>query len=322
MVSAKAFSNLRQDFRRWLRLDKEKTNEYIFESGELMQNPTSQRELEIVPIQENLPKLQDSEQPLEPGLLDISGPDNEDGPAAYQSQEEDTSIAAEIYSEPNMCTNIYIYDHLIFGIGYPYTVPEIIDSIFDMIPWPIWEPPCLRDELESDGNAYVDNPPRPLPFFLKSCGQKLFDGFVEVQPGSFQHLKTRLRELSGGRGTSNKMQGGIFSQLLYSIFISIKQALEKSLSLKPNTNTSLPLHSLHSTLQQQHSNNQEVLHLLLCIDKGEYWTRLYQIRLENIDKDHNLFLFLRNQYFKNRKLGSWITLRSIKTLSLIRIGLD
>lgn len=69
----------------------------------------------------------------------------------------------------------------------------------------------------------------------------------------------------------------------------------------------------------QDAPNQEVLHLLLCIDKGETLTRLHQERLPGMNGDKELFSFLRESYRKHRKFTSRFTLRSVKGLSLARV---
>lgn len=80
--------------------------------------------------------------------------------------------------------------------------------------------------------------------------------------------------------------------------------------------------STRSSQVPQHgpvASGQEVLHLLLCIDKGETLTRLHQERLHEINGDKELFSSLRKWYSEHRKLSSWLTLRSVKSLSLARV---
>lgn len=160
---------------------------------------------------------------------------------------------------------------------------------------------------------------------IKSCGQALFDDFVEVEPGALQALQTRLQELNGTEradqedyhSLQNRVK--IIRERLSALGTRINRGVKQIGITIDRRNSALPLHRLNTEPQHGPASDQKILHLLLCIDKGEFWTRLYQERLQCIGEDRELFQFLREQYYKHRNLMSWFTLRGVKTVSLARV---
>jgi hypothetical protein len=155
-------------------------------------------------------------------------------------------------------------------------------------------------------------------------GHALFDDFVEVKPGSLQALETRLQELSG-TDNPNQHERSSLQQHFQAIHEWYQLRLWKQ--IRNRGNNVLPTHHRPNTQPRQEPANdqeianapQEILHLLMCIDKGVFSTRLYQEQLQGIGEDRELFEFLREQYFKHRNFASWFTLQGVKTLSLTRV---
>lgn len=160
------------------------------------------------------------------------------------------------------------------------------------------------------------------------CGQKLFDDFVENSPGSLDVLRARLQRLNTTEAPTQRHENS-FQQRIQTIQQSlrifgawIKQGVVQALTTTNGGNGGLPLHTLSTQSQQNSTNEQEVLHLLMCIDTGEFSTQLYQSRLQRVTNDDELFRFLRDRCVKHRNYASWFTLRTIRSLSLTRFKVD
>lgn len=72
--------------------------------------------------------------------------------------------------------------------------------------------------------------------------------------------------------------------------------------------------------QSQLPATQDTQHLLMCIDQNETWTGLYQPCIRNVMDDRQLLQLLRYQYHRSRFRLSWLTLRSVKRISLTRVS--
>ncbi|KAH7010126.1 hypothetical protein EDB80DRAFT_868648 [Ilyonectria destructans] len=146
------------------------------------------------------------------------------------------------------------------------------------------------------------------------CGQKLFDDFVETRPGSLGVLLARLQEQNTTEAPTQRQENS-FQQRIQTIYQSlhtlgtwIKQSVVQALPTMNGGSSELPLHTLSTQSQQHSTNDQEVLHLLMCIDTGEFSTQLYQNRLQRVTNDGELFQFLRDHCVKHRNYASWFTL--------------
>ncbi|KAM6506766.1 hypothetical protein FALCPG4_018595 [Fusarium falciforme] len=203
--------------------------------------------------------------------------------------------------------------HPVVRTGFPSTLPELVDTVFHTFS-PILEPAVPLGKTRIRWKC--------------RCGENLFDDFVEVKPGSLEALQARLREMNGTQYSNQERNNSAWQQvqilcgLLNHISAWIRHGVMHMVAIGDQNANSLPLHSLNQHSQQESMQNQRVLHLLLCIDKGETLTRLYQERLQGVSGDAELFLFLRYQYYKHRKFASWFTLRSVRNLSLARFKVD
>jgi hypothetical protein len=65
----------------------------------------------------------------------------------------------------------------------------------------------------------------------------------------------------------------------------------------------------------------DVLHLLCCIRNGETATILHQGRILHARTDKQLFVFLNEVYLKKKSVMSWLSLRYLSKLLLMRVGL-
>lgn len=157
---------------------------------------------------------------------------------------------------------------------------------------------------------------------------QLFDDFIELKPGAVSALERELREQNKENQVQRLSQaargvGNLFSQTLTTLSTWSSQ-FNKTTSLLPNSNM---LNSTQAGNQAQsnpyHLNqpgNQNILHLMLCVDKGLSGAPLFQERLADITTDRQLFMFLRSEYAKKWHPGFWLTLRTIETLSLTRVS--
>ncbi|KAH6883913.1 hypothetical protein B0T10DRAFT_494029 [Thelonectria olida] len=240
---------------------------------------------------------------------------HEDDELDYQDWEDEVNVSHPVVMTGKPETVIYCVavTSLTNETGLPSTLPELVDTIFHTIS-PISEPAVPLGKTRIRWQC--------------RCGENLFDDFVEVKPGSLMALQARLREMNGThdsnqeRDNSAQQQVLILRRSLSSVGAWIRHGVMRIVAIGDQGANSLPLHSLSPQSQQDSLQNQEVLHLLLCIDKGESLTRLYQERLQGVSGDGELFLFLRYQYYKHRNFASWFTLRCVRNLSLSRFKVD
>ncbi|KAH7239676.1 hypothetical protein B0J15DRAFT_553636 [Fusarium solani] len=228
-----------------------------------------------------------------------------DGDQHHKSEQKSCSVGGNsLKSHPNNAPSVAV-------TRSSSTLPELVDIIFHKLA-PIFEPPVPLGKTRVRWKC--------------SCGDDLFDDFTETKLGSLDALRTRISE--GHRTRSSGQQKSKFnSQSVLSLpetFTGWVKQLTKLLRGKRNQPTNSPLLTLNSQIPQRDGSQpgQEVLHLLLCIDKGESLTRLHQDRLCSINGDKDLFAFLRICYHKHRKFTSWFTLRSVKSVSLTRFKVD
>lgn len=127
-----------------------------------------------------------------------------------------------------------------------------------------------------------------------------------------------LRKSAGGQ-QDNTQPGQASSNTLSTISSSIKATTGKIFGSfkRPDKNSSLPLHAVNSTRIMP--RDQELLYILLCMKHETPGTSLHQKRVEQFNTDRELFIFLQSQYLKIRKGTAWLTLRSIKGMSLCRV---
>ncbi|KAJ3457769.1 hypothetical protein MRS44_014910 [Fusarium solani] len=159
-----------------------------------------------------------------------------------------------------------------------------------------------------------------------SCGKQLFDDFSSSTPESLQALQQNLQNpnLSPDEGQHSgtfSNQGSTGRSDLawpWSTFIP-GNGFNKFLGRKKEEATTLPMHT-HPRISQPVVSTTP--YLLMCIDRGRYFTGLYQHVLQNVEDDTQLFQFLRDNVSQHRGISSWLTFRSVSAISLTRFEAD
>lgn len=174
-----------------------------------------------------------------------------------------------------------------------------------------------------------------LPAFLKpnlkiqSCGQDLFDDFVELRPGALKALEDRLNQgnkhsvQQHSRGTFEGNTAWTLSGLQSRIATCFRGILIPS-SEPSDSNDRLPVHNPHSDSKiSQPSRPKQpshILYILFCIDNDKNGTKLQHERVEHIQSDRPLFLLLREVYSRKRNvLRSMLSMRTVKSVNLVKV---
>jgi len=211
----------------------------------------------------------------------------------------------------------------------PKSLPLLLDLISEKLLFFYSEPPLpdgqVRVRWKCVGSP-VEKRQRTVTNPAKTCGTRLFDDFVELEPGSLGELQGWLQQSSPDEesgemdqttpglsmGPSIKQVIGFFRRVLVTVpdRRGNTQAIGESTFTAPAP-PPIPLEPLNPLLR-----------LLFCIHQGETGLRLHQERLTGVDSDRQLLRFLRAEYNKHRKITSWLTLRSVVGLSLSRVCLS
>lgn len=166
---------------------------------------------------------------------------------------------------------------------------------------------------------------------VKTCGQSLFDDFIELEPGALAKLQGRLEGRDDSQdadphdthviqGIQDLIRNGgrKFQVFLRSAINSIGHGIKILIQTGKNLDTELRKLAVSSG-QSPLPSTQITPHLLMCIDRGYTWTGLHQECVRSLTDDRQLFKFLRCQYFKSRTSVSRVTFRSVKKISLSRV---
>jgi len=160
---------------------------------------------------------------------------------------------------------------------------------------------------------------------MHQCGNRMFDDYVELDPGAAAELGTALQKrytLSGHSGAGGKATSRFIQQILG---VFRQQDVDQQ---QPGPDAELGEHELQTPSGSAPITNaevpgsetgipeQEALRLLLCVDDGRAKTTLEQEVLQNINDDRELFTYLRKQYYRKR---DWFSLRSVGALSLAQV---
>lgn len=155
----------------------------------------------------------------------------------------------------------------------------------------------------------------------------LFDDFFELKPGGLQALQSRLQyqDTTGSDGGHTTSTVKRFTEPLRACFCELAKWASAAIFRtsryrnRDNAIDELPSYQGNATTGPEARNRK---YLLMCIDKGQTFTGLYQPPLSDIDDDKQLCLFLRDEYYKHRKTPSWFTMRDVKSLSLCRVCIE
>ncbi|KAI0418825.1 hypothetical protein F5X98DRAFT_336425 [Xylaria grammica] len=184
------------------------------------------------------------------------------------------------------------------------SLPILIDRIFDLFT-------SLREP--------------PVPYGKKrvrwtcQCGTRLFDDFVELKPGAIENLEAELREYgSTGRFEVLKQLGRLLAAGIKTwITLPFSRSRLKKSNAAPMP---LPLHTTNAQTPSTAPSSGSNLRLLLCIEKGQFETKLHQKIVDGCSNDKEVFRFLHGEYHNYRKFRTWFTLRGISQLSLTRVS--
>lgn len=155
---------------------------------------------------------------------------------------------------------------------------------------------------------------------------ELFDDFKELEADSIRRLEEDLRV---SRGPGVRRRGVIVETLkgakdiAYVVYDGVGRLMHNMMKGQISLRRSNVNNRQRPTAPTQTSSiNMSVQcgpHILLCIDNGSLMTTLFQERLGLIDTDQHLFVFLKSKYYEYKPIKSWLTLRSLKQVSLTRV---
>lgn len=153
---------------------------------------------------------------------------------------------------------------------------------------------------------------------------RLYDDFVELQPGALARLKDQLDQseqaLRGPNGSSESTRE-LISYLLSSLLGSAGKFFSRGW---PRSSTELPFHRppkntiiVEGTQAQQET---EIIYFLLCINNSRYGTRLYHESVSDIETDKGTFTLLRSTITRKRnRLLSFLSVRTVTRISLSKV---
>ncbi|KAH7116191.1 hypothetical protein B0J11DRAFT_443760 [Dendryphion nanum] len=158
------------------------------------------------------------------------------------------------------------------------------------------------------------------------CGKSGFFDVIEHEPGGALDLGSRI-EYATGRSplpVSDSQNHVDLQMFIHGIRVWVQDAFRKwrRLSQTPT----LPRHSTHpttATSSEPPPVQQESLHIMTCVQKGRYGKIVFQDRIETIDNDRKLFLFLKEQLARRRgRLTSILSLRTMQGIFFIKFRLS
>lgn len=190
---------------------------------------------------------------------------------------------------------------------FTQTLPILIDSLFEHLANLLPESPVHEGKVRARWTC--------------RCGVRLFDDFTELELGSVKDLENHLRELNSGTQGTQQLARTV-SESVKDLSIRIQNVFRRMRRATRNQGSTLPLQNVVSQSAGTGPQGQESLHILFCIEKENLGTRLHQACVENINTDRETFELLRKEYQVCRNTTSWLTLRSIKKLSLSRFLID
>ncbi|KAI8945531.1 hypothetical protein F4801DRAFT_568092 [Xylaria longipes] len=182
--------------------------------------------------------------------------------------------------------------------------PILVDRIFDLLV-PLQEPPIPAGKKRVRWTC--------------QCGTRLFDDFVELKRGAIDNLEAELQQRASIDVFGALKQVGKLLDAAIRTWITLRFTGKKSQKSNP-ASTSLPLHNTNAQAASTFTPSGSNLHLLLCIEKGDFQTKLYQKIIDGYSNDKGVFRFLHDEYHNYRNFRTWFTLRGIGQLSLTRVS--
>ena|SRR6266487_4367280 len=153
---------------------------------------------------------------------------------------------------------------------------------------------------------------------------RLYDDFVELQPGALARLNNQLSQSEQAQGSftdSSESTHKLISYVLSSIPSSAWAFLFGRSSELP---VKLPFHNALKDFTAAEVNQvqqrTEILYFLLCIGHGKYSTRLYHEPVSEVETDKTVFMLLRSSFARRRnRLLSLFSCRTVTRISLSRV---
>jgi hypothetical protein len=143
----------------------------------------------------------------------------------------------------------------------------------------------------------------------------------------YQHAGMNLTEkaiLNENIPTSNsgKKENSAFGIWTYlcSVFSSLRGD-EGNICASQN---SLPIHNSSQNLSvstSQSGSTAQPPNLLLCIGVGQSGTKVYQKPMNGVNSDSTLFSFMNEAYWTHQRIQSWICLRIVTSVDLVRMSI-
>ena len=158
------------------------------------------------------------------------------------------------------------------------------------------------------------------------CGEELFDDYLEIELGSLDRLEENLRR----HDDSRTRQSGILTSLVQGAAESF-QSLSGLWKIsargfnRKEQGSALPTFVASPTPLPPSVATVDPLYLLMCINHKIPGSKLHhqEIRRDEVHTDRDLFFLLRRTYFERRKyLGSALSARMVKRLSLVKFLVD
>ncbi|KAF2793172.1 hypothetical protein K505DRAFT_375515 [Melanomma pulvis-pyrius CBS 109.77] len=158
-----------------------------------------------------------------------------------------------------------------------------------------------------------------------ACGEIVHDDFLELRVGALDELKAFLASsntphtAAAGNTSSPSASGsiGVFANI-FSMFSSFRTS--KSQKTLPTNNTTP---NVNNAKQAQGTPIAPAhLYLLSCLDHGSFGVKLHHELLTDVKNDRSLFRFLRDTYAQRQSMRSWLSLKTIRSLNLVRFSVD
>lgn len=161
--------------------------------------------------------------------------------------------------------------------------------------------------------------------FSQARGRRLYDDYIEYEPGALQPLRDYVSSaVYGSKRTSNNSQGSTLSD---NDSDSSSPALNRSLAKASGSDAKEVADQVVREVDVElgdsgHRANldQESLHLLCCIERGRYRIDLHQELITNISDDRSLFCTLRRIYHEQRgRMRSYWSLRTVHSIHFMKV---
>ncbi|KAK8041733.1 FAD binding domain protein [Apiospora rasikravindrae] len=300
LKSAQAMQTLRMEFRQWLKIGDECPEDS--EHQELEQEQEGERDSEVLEGQEGQ-EVQEVQQ------SDPNAATQPEKPSERSDTVETPMPRPQATQRRRQPIGLFTYR--------PRNLACLLDDLLYMLPF--------REKLCSWMAPPVPAGKTRIWWRCKDCGESLYGDVRLANPDAVQDIRNRLQgsiqtdhqSQQQGQQDDRPLVKWISSwNWILNMRESISGALRRLFAPPPE----LPVYRTRSTAAP--SDPRDNLYLLLCVDKGGIKS-LHQELLRDIRDDVELFEFLRELYYSIRpRQRDWFTLRSLKTVSLVRFDMD